>query len=320
MLLDILKMVKEETGIKYDTSPPEKNLAIARINRAALEIHTMFDLHNSISEEVFDINQGSQQVSLPNYVGLIRGCRYFDNRQRVPIEAGANRYQSGFGNEVWYLKFREKEDSVLFHEISNQSILTFTLPIVETNDINIFIIGRTSNSTSFKEQVVIKAGTLSASSIGNYKDPLISLRKSATNLYDISITDIEGVQLAIFPNSHLGLIHRILQVAESPYIPMPNSMSALEIQYKKRYQPLVDDTDVFICGSIYDFAIFNKYMEHRARTTEAALAWTGKCNQLIGQIWDDLKAGKREQIDFIPGPYFNPPYVYNKFEKGNRIN
>lgn len=315
MLIDILKMVKEETGIKYETSPSEKALAISRINRAALEIHTMFDLQNSLREEVFDINVGSQQISLPNYIGLIRGARYFDSRSKVPIDVRANRFQTGIGNETWYLKFREKEDSVLFHEISNQSILTFTLPLVETKDITISIIGKTNNSSAFKEDVVIKAGTLSATSVGNYLDPLISLRKGSTCLYDITITDVEGVVLAIFPNNHVGLTHRILQITDSPAIPLPNSMSALEIQFKKRYITLVDDTDVFVCGSIYDFPIFNKFMEHRARTTESALSWSAKCNQLIGQIWEDLKAGKREQMDFIPRGFFNPPYLRSNWNR-----
>src|SRR4051812_38002649 len=169
MLLDILKMVKEETGIKYDTSINEKNLAISRINRAGQELHNTYDLHTSITEEVFDIQTGAQQLVLPHYIGIIRGCRYFDNRQKIPIEGMNNRYHSGYGNEVWYLKFREKEDSVLQREIYNQSRITFTLPLAEDKDINITIIGPTDKSSLIRETVLIPYGSLTAQTVNNFK-------------------------------------------------------------------------------------------------------------------------------------------------------
>jgi hypothetical protein len=308
MLIDILRMVKEETGIKYDTNANEKNLAIARINRSAEELHRMMDLHTSIVEEVVDINMGTQQVTFPPYVGIIRGCRYFDNRLKVPIDAMNNRYQSGFGNETWYLKFREKEDTVLLKEIQNQSTLLFTISIAESTDIKITISGPTSNSATFKETVIITAGTLSATSVGNYKSPLRSLDKNRKTLYDITITDVDNNILAIFPNNLYALRHKCVQTGDWPFLPTPNSLAALEIQYKKRYIPLVEDDDQFVCGEIYDTSIFYKYMEHRSRTLENAQAWMAKCNQAIAQIWDDLKAGKRELIDFVPRGFFDMPY------------
>lgn len=308
MLLDILKMVKEETGIKYDTSINEKNLAISRINRAGGEIHNTYDLHTSITEEVFDIQTGAQQLVLPHYVGIIRGCRYFDNRLKIPIEAMNNRYQTGYGNEVWYLKFREKEDSVLQREIYNQSRITFSLPLAEDKDINLTIVGPTDKSSLIRETVLIPYGSLTAQTVNNFKSPLFTLSKDRVTSYNITVKDVEDNVLALFGNTLLTLKHRVLQITDSPYNIVPNTLSGIEVRFKKRYTPMFEDSDTFICGDLYDFAIFNKYMEHRARKIEEALAWSAKCNSLITQIWADLKGGIRERMDFGKSPYFDLPY------------
>jgi hypothetical protein len=82
----------------------------------------------------------------------------------------------------------------------------------------------------------------------------------------------------------------------------------VEVLFKRKYITMQADTDEFICGARFEKAIFWKYMEHRSKDVTTALAYSTKARQIIVEIEANEKAGKRERINFIAGPWFKLPY------------
>ncbi len=308
MFLDLLKDIAAEEGLTL-SDPNHKALAIVRANQAAKELYDSNDLKDSLREGVFDINQGESQVALPWFVDQVRGMRYYDNRMPVTPEYLSNRYGGGIGNEIWYLKWREKENSVLQRELANESIIKFVIPLPETKDIKITINGPTTNSAKWSEIVTLLKDTTEVSTVGNYKSPLISLSKDRLTDYDIYAYDVDENQVSVLPNCLYTSYFTIYQIYD--YTPPPTTtsqFSAVEVLFKRKYVSMQQDTDEFICGSRFEKAIFWKYMEHRSKDAITALSYQTKAKQIILEIEANEKAGKRERINFIAGPWFKLPY------------
>jgi len=316
MLLDLLKDIAAEEGLSLDT-PEHVTLATVRANQAARELYDSSDLKDSIRECVFDFNQGEAQVALPWFVDQVRGMRYYDNRMPITPEAASARYNDGVGNELWYLKWRQRENSILQREISNESQIVFQLPLPEDADVEIYVAGPTANSSKISETVIIPVGETQAITVGNYISPLISLAKKTLTKYDVYAYDVDGNQLALIPNCLFTSYYTIYQIIDSISPIATTTFSAVEVMFKRKYVPMEELTDEFICGSRYEKAIYWKYMEHRSKDIDSAMAYQVKCNQIITQIESNEKAGKRERINFIAGPWFKLPYsqsrVYQKW-------
>ena len=308
-LNDILNDIVAETGFKVRTSASEREVVVTRVNAAAKELYDSTDLPGSLDEQVFDLNAGAAQVSLPEYVGQTRGGRYYDSRMKVAIDDMGNRYHAGMNfQDVWYLNFRKLSKSPLSREIINESVLKFSTPIEELEDTRIAIIGPTINSSRAAEEIVLLANTKEVSCISNFRSPIESILKNRKTLYDITVKDIEDNILAVIPNSQYRSTYNIYQILDTPFPTLPSTWSALEVKFKKRYVPMKEDIDQFVCGDDFDKAIFWKFMEHRSRNVEAASAFQAKTIQATDTLITDEEPGKKRNLELVPGPWWNLPY------------
>jgi len=308
MLKNILQELSAETGISL-TVPLERAMLISRINRAAKELYETKNLFGSIFESVFDIGVECNQISLPWYVKTVLGMRYYDGRMAIEFEDIVNRYFQSLNTEIWYLKFRTQEKNSLAREISNQSQLIFSIPVVESEDINITVIGTTDAASERKEIVNIPAGSLLGNTIGLYKDPVKTIRKDRVTTNDITIKDIEDNELGVIPNHLERSEYNIIQILDSTSPPSNSNMDGIEVIYERPFSPFVNDEDEFVFGDTYDDAIIWKYLEHRSKTPEQALAYQIKIKQLIANIWQKAKMGVKQKLSFKRGPYFNMKYA-----------
>lgn len=288
------------------TSDSERALAVHRINQAAQEIYEANDLIGSLREEVFDPNTTTQQVALPFYVGQIRGIRYYDStsRQRITIQDIRSRWNHGMGNEVWMLRWRLISNKwPLKQNINNQSALVLSVPMAEEVCFNVTIIGQTSNSTRINETITFCPGDLTHTTKNNWKN-IESIRKDITTKYDITVKDVDDVELSVIPNICHSPSYVILQVLDYEI----SSQYAIEILYKLAYFPFKEDDEDFIVGhSSYDKAIYWKYLEHeyaRNKDPDGALAAHTKCDEVISQIMNNNDSGTAKTINFAPNPYF----------------
>lgn len=309
MLSDILTELSAEHGLVID-DPGERALAIRRVNKAAKEIYDMGDLFNLTDEVVVDLNVEEAQVTLPEYMGHVRGMRFYDRRYKVSLDNQFNRFQDGCDTEVWPIKnYREKSRSPLARNIDNESLLVFTIPLVENTNIEIAIQGSTSNSQRFSEKIALATGSLIARSLGNYKMPMFSIRKNIITSYDIIIKDVDDNELGRIPNCQYNSSYIVYQIYDNPYMNQGGPELAVEVLYKKRFIPFQNNDDQFIGGEDYDSAIIWKYLEHRAKDPKNAILFRGKCSEVLNGLTNDPDRGKRKKINFVPRPFFNMKYV-----------
>jgi hypothetical protein len=306
-LLDILKLVASDEGINIDDAG-EKTSVITFVNKAAQEIYDQEDFPESLDEDTFDIDISSQIIALPWYAEHIRGWRFQDARIQGSVADKRNRYQDGIGNEVWQTRWRHKKHSALQRELTNESVLKVSVPIAETSTVTIDIIGTTSNSSNSKESLVFTPGDLTKTSVGNYKEPILTIRKDRATNYDFTVKDVNDNVVAVIPNHRNEAKYRIIQILDCDAFSFTSTMSTVEILYKKRFNPLVNDSDEFLGGDKFDMAVFWRYKEHRSEDVEKAVAFATKVDEVLSKITSNEQMGTRRAIGFVRNPYFNMPY------------
>ena len=314
-LLDIQTDIAIEIG--RAATDGDKAARTYRINKAAEEIHDACDFEEGMDEAIFNFNpstDGAQVITLPPYVFKVRGGRYADSRTPITIDDIHNRYnfQWNYENETWYLKPRYKGQSPLARDIANQSTITLTIPVADTNAFTVVITGETDRANRISETVSFPVGTLSVESVGNYLR-IESIVKSRITDSDVTILDAESNELGKILNSEYQSQYTLYQIMdEEQGTTLPTNFSGMEILYKKKFQPFKNDQDCFLGTSRYDKAIFWKFMEHRVKDVKEAMAFQQKCTQVLSQMFENDTAGKRRKINFKPSPYYNLPYNYGQ--------
>lgn len=308
MLKDIIDEIIAEHGEDI-TTPSQRALHLRKINRVAQFVYNLGDIWGSLDEEVFDFNVESAQVTLPDYVGHVRGARYYDIRYKAPVDAMGNRFNTGTGNELWYLNLREKTHGPLKRNITNQSILKLSIPLAEETAIIVDIVGPTDNSAKVLDSITIPAGTIAVNGVKNFLSPLTSIRKNRKTTYDVTIKDVEDNIIAVIPNHQYSCRYTIFQVYDSPFSAPSNSTAlAMEIWFKKRFMPYVDDSDVFTAGEEYEDAIYKLYAADRAKDMEVRDMLIKEAMRRVGDIHKDHDNGKIKKLTFGTNPYFHMDY------------
>lgn len=308
-LIDILTDIAAEFGQAGNDA--DRNLRVFRINKAAKEIHQSIDLEEALDEEIFAFNQdSSQQITVPAYIHKVRGARYVDGRIPISIDDMRNRY--GFQwlceNETWYLKPRAKGVSPLSRDISNQSVITLSIPLAESFAFSVTIVGKTDNSNRFTETLTFAIGETQKVSSGNYIS-VESVTKTQITTYDVILEDVEGNELGRILNSEYQSAYRLYQIMdEESTTQLPTNFSGVELNFKKKFQPFKNDYDCFLGTDRFDPAIFWKYCEHRTKDPKESPAFLFKCNQVLSQAAAEDTPGIRRKVQYRPQPFFNLPY------------
>lgn len=312
MLINILQDIASEGDANLDL-PDQKALLKAKINAAAREIYYSTDVENSLTEGVFNFDVSQNQVTLPWFVGEVRGYRWYDSTRRIEHQDIRNRYNSEAGYGVWLDSFREKYRSALMRDITNESVLRFSIPKVEDSDIIIAVEGTTDHSANIVEEVTLAAESLTAETIKNFKSPIVSISKNRLSNFDITVKDVEDRVVSLLPNCLLSPSFITIQVIDDINRSL-NAVSGIEVLYKKTFIPLESDYASFFGSDIYDKAIFWKYNEHKtSNTLDAAAAFQLKCTQALLQISTSREVSRHTKIGFAPSPSFNMfPHAFKR--------
>ena len=307
-LLDILTDIAVTEG--QTNSDAEKAARIYQVNKAAREINKRVDVEECLREEVFDINVSSQQVALPAYVDRVRGMRYFDGRQAIDLDSMRNRYNFNFAgeNELWYLQFRRKETKALSREISNQSVITVSIPLANVEAFTVTLTGKTDKSERISETLSFSATDLEKTTTSNF-ETVESVVKNKITKYNVSFYDVEDNLLGEVLNSEYKSSYQIYQIQDTENFSLPVSYSGIEISYKYKYQPFQNDFDCFLGTDKYDDAIVWKYLENQSRDAGDAVAYRAKCDAVIRDIASDDGTGQRTKLNFKPNAFLNLPYT-----------
>lgn len=327
-LSKILLDIATELGIDI-TNDTERSWVVDKINDAAKEIYESDDIPGCLRELTFNIDseaQNSSLVSLPGYIDKLRGLRWTSVQGgKIPQNDMVPRYHlgKGWGANAFSLPFRViREVYPLKRDISNASVLTFTLPVAEAEDITITIIGKTGNSDRFSETVVIPAGDLTITTAGNYEE-VHSIIKSGTNLYNIEITDVEDNNLGTISNAELSPAYKILELIDGNLGPQMNygGQTAIDILYKTRFNPFVNLADEFPCPNC-DRIIFYKFAEYYLAQMPGrlmdAVAAGEKAKLLLTNLNVDTEGGKELEMQFGRNGLLEAQNPYNNLYMNSR--
>lgn len=306
MLKDILDQVAAEIGLQM-TNASSRAFAVEMVNKAAKRLYDSADLKNSLVEEIFNINVGTNVVTLPQRVGMARKMRYVNGSRPIENADPIMRYHESGANDVWPLQFRELPPTPLIQDYTNASKLTFSIPLVSTKSVTVYVQGYNENTSNVLETVTIPVGQLSASTARNYEG-IRRIVASGNEEYDITVTDVAGVVLSIIPNNVKEMLYKRLQVLEHFAAPgdLLGGGQAIELLYKLALPRMEQDYDSFICGDLYDEAIAWEYIvgHHTKRTNvdgvESARAMVLK---LVKNIADNVEKGKLKKFDAAPNKF-----------------
>jgi hypothetical protein len=308
-LESIRNSIAADCGYHPDSSDEDKQLLNREINEIAFDVFHKNDLVGSIWELIAFYDVASHLISLPWYVGDVRGGRYYDTPAQITLRDIRPRYSTqGFSMNI--MDFREVGVSSLWIQPENYSNLTFSYPEgeVEDFDLTIAVVGETPVASNKEEQLVITAGQSSATTANNFIGAPRIIQKARANSFDITVTDVEENELAIIPNGELKSQYGIWQVADDNIGSTLAPLNAIELLYKERYRKMVNDYDS-ILNERYDDVIKWKFMEEYYSKQEgkelmvekARMHWIEKMG---GQNHSKAK-GKKAELQTVPNKFYN---------------
>ena len=306
MLKDILDIVEENLG-GYSGAEANRANLVRRINTTALLLHTKMDLVGSLDEEVIQVSTETNLTALPPYMGKVRMLRLAALKEKVNIMDLAERYHTSGQTNVDALNFKMMRPRALSREIDNASRIIFSLSDEDSSEsITLYVTGKNDNSNRLKETIVL---TASGKTSVNVYSEVFSIKKSAPSTCDVIVKDVEGNVLALIPNDSLESLHQVLQIQETNTAFASNqAYYGVEILYKKAFVPMVEDTDSFLCGDIYDPAIAWSYILEQHSINERADGMrvaTVKLNEWTNAIASDNEKGLKKTFDKARNKYYN---------------
>lgn len=300
MLKTILENVAQESG---STATSERAYLIRYINKAAEELYYTYDLFNCEREQLFNIGADNQQITLPSYVYRISALRNYDTTSTIFLRDMRPRYSANRWNRPYegfpYLAWRQKFKSPVQQDTSNVGPVVITLAEAATIAFDVLLTGTTPTSARITETVSFAVGDTSKTSTNSFLS-FESIRKSAPCNADITFVDAGGVTVATLGNNELYTEYTIVQVLDRYQATSRDQL--VEILYKTRFYPFVNDYDSYPCGDIYDEAIYWKTMEllvaKQVGQEERAILCAQKAVSLVRNIHDNIEPFSQSNMVF----------------------
>lgn len=259
MFQDILNTFCQYTG--YD--PVEDfDAASAFCNRAAKDLYNGLEADALMREVVLIVPAGTQ-ISLPPWIGELRGAREYNWSTTVPInEIGVPRFSSDTQKYRWR-NWTLKGKSALASSIQNSGALTLVASAVENPPAVVSIRGRTTNAHLVVENVtldtVFNGSSFTQKTTTSSFAEILSISSTSVRQVDVSINDINGNNLAVLYNNEPKTSYLIVDVSLYSWIAQVGDgfTTLMEVLYKTKFYPLLNLTDEFPADG-YDDAVAYK--------------------------------------------------------------
>jgi len=298
----ILKQVGAKTGLS-PLQASQRQTLLRWLNEASDELYNQADPPGSIWEQVFRMN-GDQTITMPWYVGSIRAVREKDSQIAWSINQMRPRYNQFNWVDMWR-NVRLKNTQALARTISNMSVVTLTVPVVETPPVVITIVGPAEGSSNLSESVTMDSTTKTTT---NSFIDITSIIKDRINNYDVVVTDVDGNELSTMPNNRKESKYQILDISACPWL--AQSFSSLdhyvEILYKKANYLLQNDSDEWVFGSEYDNILVNKCLQlwnEEQDKPNNALQYDAKATRSLARKTDDQNAATEDIVATVANPH-----------------
>lgn len=297
----MLGYILQQAGNKMGLNPKDsssRDVLLRFANEAAAELYDQSDMAGSLMEQVFKVN-GDQTISMPYYVGPVRGVRELASMQNWHINQMRPRYNQFNWPDMWR-NYRLRNKQALQATVTNQSVGVISVFAVEVPPIVVSVTGSTPNSSSFTEVVVMDATTkMTTNTFLDYT----SVSKNVINAYDVTLSDVDGKLLTTIPNKQFSAIYQILDISSCPWLPQNISPldNYVEILYKKALLILNDDNDEFPAFN-YDNIIVNKMMQlwaEEQNKPEIATAYDNKATRTLARRHEDENRATEDMVALV---------------------
>lgn len=302
MLQDILAPFCVTTG--YDVTK-DVILALNYINRAAKEIYDGLEADEGLSEVVLAVPR-NLQLTLPHYIGDLRGMREYKYGQVVPLYSiGTPRYSQNTWEWMWR-NWTQKPVSPLSTSLTNAGLLNLHIPTADNTVVSIVM-------ETFTAERIVEHVTMNLASKFTINSPTkIIAISSATQgrLYDITINDINGIEIAKLHNNQSKTRYRVIDVSEFQWtsgLVGDGVTTLMETLYKPAFVKFYNLTDEFIAEG-YDDAIQYKAMEFWCYGQEGkeadAMMYARKSLQALDLTTRTAETGEVKKLQFQPNPVY----------------
>lgn len=300
-----VKTILAIAGPKMGLSPSDsgqRDVLLRYLNEGAQELYDQSDIEGSLMEAVFPVD-GNQQIVLPSYVGSLRAMREYsaqiawNSRNMIPRYAQANWSQQ-------WRNWRAKGTSATHSPITNEAAVVLSVHTVESPAVVVSISGPTEHASMVSEQVTLDATNKQATI--NFTD-IKALVKDRVNNYDITVSDLDGNELAVIPNNQLKTQYRLYDVSMYPWSTPATDQSSnlMEVLYKNILQWLSNDDDEFPVVGM-DNVIVNKMLQlwnEDQGKPELALSFDQKATRTLARKQEDTNRGQEHIVTFGEHPH-----------------
>jgi len=301
MLKNVIDFVVSRTKMSRED-------ALREINFAWRETWNSDDLPNSLFEISVTPVDSNARISLPWYVGEVRGVKqnYGYGRTRIELNTPRPYYQ-----DQVYLQspftWRNLGSSPLVRSITNATTvnLTFTEPV--TKAVTVSLIGPNDNGSNDREQIVFDINDITKTSTKRFTD-FNAIAKSVITETDLIVKDSNDVELARIPNLAFEAKNTIWQITDKCFVAC-NYCRCFDVLYKLPAPYLYFDEQAVP----FEEVLMAKTMEWIALPKEGqeqkAVLYGEKAKQLIIQ-YNANERGIEHKIDLGINK-FNTAYVGN---------
>jgi len=297
----ILKLAGDKIGL--DPTYDDQRVQLVRfLNEAAQELYNQADMTGSLMEQVFKVN-GDQTISLPNYVGPIRGMREFASMMAWHLNRMRPRYNQFNWKDMWR-NYRELGKRTLQQSVTNQSKGVIVVPSVEDPPIVVTVSGTTPQATLVSEDLTISAVQVQTANV--FLDYSV-VKKDRQNAYDVVLQDVDGKLLTTIPNNELVSEYQIVDVSACPWMPQNTSVfdNWMEILYKRKLPYLENDDDEFPAFDC-DYIVVNKMCQLWAEEqgkVDIATAFDAKASRSLGRLQENQGRANEDEVSLVQHPH-----------------
>lgn len=303
MLKDIITEVAGPLGLNPQISA-DRLLITSKINRAAKDLWEETDLIGSLLEQFFTIPATSNhEITLPHYVGNLRGVRSVNWKEKLNLFDMAPRYYYGHSFQS-NLSWRIKNRSPLHTSITNSAPMVISIPTAETTRIIFYVNGTTTTAKRKQEQAIIEAGSTSVTLSSSFEE-IFSFGKNIVTDRDCTLTDSDGNEMSVIPNILLDVTYPVIQILDKAFTSQ-NDAYVIECLFKQVSLPLINDYDQFVIPEYDDViswkTLVNFYMLKEGQE-QLALTFQSKVAERLRNKDSDASRGTLRPIQTAGNRY-----------------
>lgn len=305
-LFDIISRLARDYGFNLQDEADHGYL-VDIVKQSSKDFYDKYDLRWCHFEQRFTFDKDTNLLTLPWYVKRVGAIRNVDQYYSIATTGMARRYR----DYDWPMQFdmwRQLGEVPTEINLVDASPLKFTIPLVEDEDIDIVVLGKTNNSHREIEELTIVAGQLEVSTSKIWEpDGLQSIIKKAVSKYNVIVSaKIGGVDTDVAMIANVMLESRYVKFQAFDIFRQEVEDPFIEVYFKHVFVPMLRDYDTFVAGPQYENALEYTAKALLASKDDRTASKAGDmlvvADQLCKNADNDIKNDEIESCIASPNP------------------